>query len=107
MNIKKELIESWNEIPNSIKFWNGLVLLLLIIVGIINMDILYILISLGSLLTLGIMIDGDDSKHHLWIILMPVTWLLIFLMLIGGLFFLLYLKVITPFNDWLNKEKDI
>jgi hypothetical protein len=107
MNIKKELIESWNEIPNSIKFWNGLVLLLLIIVGIVNMELLYVLLSFGSLLTLGIMIDGDDSKHHLWMILMPITWLLIFLSLIIGLFYFFYLKVIIPFNDWLNKEKDI
>jgi 4-hydroxybenzoate polyprenyltransferase len=53
------------------------------------------------------MIDGDDSKHHLWMFLMPITWLLIFLSLIIGLFYLLYLKVIIPFNDWLNKEKNI
>jgi uncharacterized BrkB/YihY/UPF0761 family membrane protein len=107
MNIKKELIEVWNETPNSIKFWNGLLLLLLIIVGIINMGLLYILLFFGSLLTLGIMIDGDDSKHHLWMFLMPITWLLIFLSLIIGLFYFFYLKVITPFNDWLNEEKDI
>jgi 4-hydroxybenzoate polyprenyltransferase len=107
MNIKKELIEGWNETPNSVKFWNSLVLLLLIIVGIINMGLLYILLSFGSLLALGIMIDGDDSKHHLWMFLMPITWLLIFLSIIIGLFYFFYLKVITPFNDWLNEEKDI
>jgi hypothetical protein len=105
MNIKKGMVETWNVVPNSVKFWNGLVLLLLIIVGIINMDFLYILLGIGSILSIGIMIDGDNTQEHLWMILMPISWLFIFLLLIGGLFGLIYLKIITPFNDWLNKEK--
>lgn len=101
-NIRKE----WNKVPNSTKFWNGLILLILICVGIYNIGFLGLLLGLGSLVAIALIIDGDYVDGHLWIWFTPIMW---FLSLFGLVVFcgvIIYGNTIVPFNNWLDKTKE-
>jgi hypothetical protein len=100
--------EGWRKTPNSVKFWNGLVLLGLIITGIIDLDLLLIVLAVMSIFTLALFIDGmsDDGKRldkHIWMWFTPLVWMLV---CGGGLVYLgikLYETTIMKFNNWLDK----
>lgn len=101
--------KSWKEIPNSVKFWNGLVLLGLIITGIIDFDVLLIVLGIMSVFAFAVFFEslGGDEKYvvrHLWIWFTPVTWvfMLLGLLIMGCL--KLKEKLIDKFNNWLNKK---
>ena len=66
------------------------------------------LLSIGSLLTVGFVLD-EHTENQYWILLMPITWVV--LLIVGICLFLGwgFSKTIAPFNDWLdskNKEDD-
>ena len=67
--------QNWKEIPNSVKFWNGLLIVLLTIASIIDINFLRLFWAIGSLLTIGLFIDGDEDRmsKQLWIWLVPIT----------------------------------
>ena len=76
--IISDIKKNWKELPNSVKFWNGLVLLGLIITGIINVDILMIVWGIMSILAFAGFFDslGGDEKfieRNLWV-LNAVLW---------------------------------
>lgn len=99
-----EIKEEFNNIPNSVKFWNLLVLIGLILSGIFSIDLLMVELLIGSILTLALVIDGNED-NHIWMIFMPISWLGI---LIAGVIVsveLIYTKIIKKFNNWLDKEK--
>jgi len=99
-----EIKQDFNNIPNSVKFWNLLVLIGLILSGIFSIDLLLCELVVGSILTLALVIDGNED-NHIWMIFMPITWLG---MLIAGVIVsveLIYTKIIKKFNNWLDKEK--
>ena len=104
--ILKDVKSSWKEVPNSVKFWNSLLLAGLLALGIIQYELLMIALFIGSFLTIGIFIDGDDTEKHLWMIFMPITWFFIILTITGFSIYGLYKITIEPFNNWLNKEKE-
>lgn len=103
-----EIKFAWNTIPNSVKFWNGLVLLGLIISGIISSDLLYIEWGIMSVFALALSLDAmSDDKNldkHIWIYFTPLSWviLLLGLIIMGCISF--YDRVIVKFNNWLNKK---
>jgi flagellin-like hook-associated protein FlgL len=59
LEIKQELIDT----PNSVKFWNLMVLVGLVISGIFSLDLLVVELFIGSFLTLGLAIDGVSTKE--------------------------------------------
>lgn len=103
-----EIKFAWKTIPNSVKFWNGLVLLGLIISGIISSDLLYIEWGIMSVFALALSLDAmSDDKNldkHIWIYFTPLSWviLLLGLIIMGCISF--YDRVIVKFNNWLNKK---
>ena len=103
-----EIKFAWNIIPNSVKFWNGLVLLGLIISGIISSDLLYIEWGFMSVFALALgldaMIEDKNLDKHIWIYFTPLSWgiLLVGLIRMGCISF--YDRVIVKFNNWLNKK---
>ena len=106
MSIKK----TWKERPNSVKFWNGLLLLGLIIIGVIDLEILSVVLGLMSIVALAVYFDvmgqsDDDLENHIWLYFTPFTWclLIIGLILIGSYEF--YKGTIVKFNNWLDKQK--
>jgi hypothetical protein len=105
MKIIDTLRGGWNEIPNSVKFWNGLVLLILIGVGIYSMEVLGVIWAFGSLLALAVLIEGVDTEEHLWMYFMPLMWFLFVLALVISLGVLIHHKTVVPFNEWLDKNK--
>ena len=106
MKIINALRDGWNGIPNSVKFWNGLVLLILIGVGVYSMTVLGVIWAFGSLLALAVLIDGVDTEEHLWMYFMPLMWFLFVLALVLSLGVFIHHKTVVPFNEWLNKKKD-
>jgi uncharacterized BrkB/YihY/UPF0761 family membrane protein len=109
--IFNEVKSSWKEATNSVKFWNSLLLAGLLTLGIIQYELLMIALFIGSFLTIGIVIDKiydarSDTEKHIWIMFMPITWIVIIVTIIGFSIYGLYKITIEPFNNWLNKEKE-
>jgi len=110
--MKEELKVEFKRIcglPNSVKFWNGLVLVGLIITGVLNLEILSVVLAIISIAALAMFIDGMSSgtdeylDNHLWIYFAPLSWglLIVGLIVIGC--YKLYERTIVRFNKWLNK----
>ena len=108
-NIISNIKWNWRKTPNSVKFWNGLVLLGLIISGVFSLDLLWGELTLMSILTLALLIGSDDDgkelDKHIWIWFAPLTWIIICLGVLVFLCIKLYESTIIEFNDWLDKEK--
>ncbi len=100
----KNLCEGFKTTPNSVKFWNGLVYLFLIAIGIINLELLGVVLIIGSILALGVILDGKEDNHY-WMFGMPLIWVFI---IIGVLIFIgtfIWERFISKFNSWLDGEK--
>jgi hypothetical protein len=102
--ILKEIGEEWEKIPNSVKFWNSLVLLLLISVGLYSINTLVILWVIGSLLTIATIIENIHTDKHLWVFLMPITWFFILIGLFIMACMFIYERTISRFNNWLDSK---
>ena len=106
--LKETIQENWRNIPNSVKFWNGLVLLGLIITGIISLEVLLVVLGIMSIFSiivfLGSIGESEKLENHLWLWLTPSVWcllcagLLIYLMIKG------YENTIDKFNDWIDNK---
>jgi hypothetical protein len=105
----EDIKNGWEEIPNSVKFWNGLVLLGLVISGVIGIDLLLVELVIMSVFAFAVFIGsiGEEVKlsKHLWVWFTPLMWcLVVFALIIYGCI-KLYENSISKFNDWLDKEK--
>lgn len=105
MKIINKLRDSWNDIPNSVKFWNVLLLLILVVIGIYSTELLGVVLVIGSLLAWAVIVDGFNIEDHLWIWFTPFMWLISVIGLIIVLVMFISTKTIEPFNDWLNNRK--
>ena len=109
MNELKVEFKRIGKLPNSVKFWNGLVLVGLIITGVLSLDILSVVLAIISIAALAMFIDGmgrgtdDYLDNHLWIYFAPLSWGLFILALIVIGIGKLYEGTIVKFNNWLNK----
>jgi hypothetical protein len=103
-NFLQEIKQDFIEVPNSVKFWNGMVLLGLIISGIFSLELLAFEWFIGSIILLAMVIDGD-LDNQLWGMFMPLTWFCLLLVGVGFLLYFIYKNTILEFNDWLDKEK--
>jgi len=105
--IISDIKKNWKETPNSVKFWNGLVLLGLVIFGIISLEGLTIMLGLMSIAAFAVLIsaigDGDYLEKHLWIWFTPLAWGMLILGLILFGFIKFYEGIIMKFNNWLDK----
>jgi hypothetical protein len=109
----KELIldikNGWKTTPNSVRFWNGLVLIGLIITGVLDLEILSIVLAIMSIAALAVLLsamgDGDYLNNHIWLYFTPLAWCFITIVLIVFGIIKLYERTIVKFNEWLNKEK--
>ena len=99
-----EIKQDFNNTPNSVKFWNLLVLIGLILSGIFSIDLLMVELLIGSILTLALVINGNED-NHIWMIFMPISWLAILFAGVIVLAELIHKKIIKKFNNWLDKEK--
>lgn len=90
----------------SIIFWNSLGLIILIASYFIIDGLLPSLLIMGSIISMAIFIDDDDDliKKHLWIFLMPITWIFGIGLIVILLFIWFEDNVIFKFNKWLNKK---
>jgi hypothetical protein len=98
----------FRDTPNSVLFWNGLVLLSLITIGIINLDLLGVTLGILSIFSFAVLIGANESEieNNLWLYFTPPVWFTLIIVLIGFLLYKFYKKVIEPFNRWLNKNKN-
>jgi hypothetical protein len=110
----KEIItdikNGWKTIPNSVKFWNGLLLVCLIIIGVLDLEILSVVLAIMSVAALALFLDAmghsdDYLDKHIWLYFTPLAWGLFILALIIIGIGKLYEGTIVKFNSWLNKEK--
>lgn len=108
----KEIIsnikENWKETPNSVKFWNGLVLLGLIISGFIGLDLLLTELAIMSVFAfiIGMNSIGNEGVFdiHLWVWFTPLTWVMLVVGLTIYVCIKLYKNTIPKFNNWLDKK---
>jgi hypothetical protein len=105
--IISDIKRNWKETPNSVKFWNGLVLVGLIITGILSLEVLGIVLGILSFLVFILWVDslGGEVKldKHLWVWFTPVVWIMMILGVIIYGCIKLYENSISKFNDWLDK----
>ena len=76
----------------------------MITIGFISFEALGIIWGFGSLLAVGVMFD-EKTDDHIWIWLMPITWVL---MIFGGILMGIiwcYEHSIGKLNSWLDKDK--
>ena len=108
----KEIItdikNGWKTIPNSVKFWNGLLLVCLIITGVLDLEILSVVLAIMSVAALALFLDAmghsdDYLDKHIWLYFTPLAWGLFILALIIIGIVKLYENSISKFNNWLNK----
>lgn len=107
----------FKDTPNSVFFWNGLVLLSFILLYIIGEDItmgMIVMINIPAFFM--ILINLEDSRYnsskkvigyHYWIYLAPITWVLILIgLIIGGVVWIIIQgsEYSKHFNNWLNKK---
>lgn len=103
--------------PNSVFFWNGLALVLFIILCSVGGDIaLSVLVYINIPAFYLIIMNMEDSRYnddkrvvgyHYWVYLAPITWILIAVALTIVLICQLVFKIgdkIKCFNNWLNKK---
>lgn len=85
----------------SVKFWNFLVLVILIITGIFNIDFLVVELVIGSILAMAIIAE-NEVDNNFWIIFMPSVW---FLAAIGGLIIIgmFFYNLVEKFNKYLDR----
>ena len=102
----KNIWSDWTEVPMSVRFWNCLFILLMLALGIYDMNYLAIVWFIGSILIVAKCLDGDDFDNHLWALFMPITWIAIIGVGIGFLLYTIYKHTILRFNDWLDKDKN-
>lgn len=101
MKIKdNEFFKEWGSEPFSVKFWNIIVLLILVISGIFApLPLLVVELLLGSIITIGLVIDNYTDRHY-WIMLMPIFWILFLLVIVGiGIAY-----TISKFDDLIDKK---
>ena len=99
-----EIKQDFNNTPNSVKFWNLLVLIGLILSGIFSIDLFVCELVVGSIVAFGLVIEGSED-NHIWIFFMPITWLVMLIAGVIGLGTLINTNTIKKFNNWLDKEK--
>jgi hypothetical protein len=109
MNELKVEFKRIGNLSNSVKFWNVLVLVGLIITGVLSLDILSVVLGIMSVvagaLFLEAMGSGSDDylDNHLWLYLTPFAWGLLIIGLIMFCGYKLYVGTIVKFNKWLDK----
>lgn len=101
MKIKdNEFFKKWGSEPFSVKFWNIIVLLILVISGIFApIPLLGVELLLGSIITIGIVMDNYTDRHY-WIMLMPIFWLFALIVIVG----MSIAYIISKFNDLIDKK---
>ena len=92
---------------NSEKFWTSILAIVLIIIGIINLDLLFLIMIFGSIIFIPFyfahILVYDKVKHSIWMFFVPG----IYFFLLGELIFYLYKKIkalITYFNNKLDNK---
>ena len=104
-----DIKRNWKETPNSVKFWNGLILLGLVVSGILDFQLLGIELMIMSLFTfvlwIGSLGEEGNLDKHLWVWFTPLLWCLVIIGLIIYGCIKLQETTISKFNDWLDKEK--
>lgn len=105
--LKVEIKRIWG-LPNSVKFWNGLLLVSLIIIGVLDLKILSVMLAIMSIAASAVYLEvnsDDYLNNHIWLYFTPFTWCLLAIGLIIIGVRKLYEGTIVKFNGWLNKEK--
>lgn len=102
IGVKEKLIEAHNETPNSSKFWNAVVLVVLVESGFFDLGLLGLLLIVGSLITLFLLISEIDIRDHYWILLMPVIWVISIIAALSAF----SLKWIRRFNSWMDRKDE-
>ena len=96
------MIKDFKKAPKSVKFWNLLVLTILVTTGVFSIELLAIELIFGSIFTIGLVAE-DEVDNNFWIILMPITWVL---GIVGGIIILsafLYKNIVEKFNNWIDR----
>jgi hypothetical protein len=105
--MKKVLLsirEDLSNTPNSVKFWNFMVLIVLVVSGLFSLDLLFFEWLIGSVITFAIVVDGNE-RNQFWMFFMPLTWGCMLFVGCGALMYLIYKNTILKFNSWLDKNK--
>ena len=95
-----------SELSRSTIFWNGLLLVLLILSLIFCPNMFIMFQCFGSLICFAKMFDGDMEKEDIWMLYTIVPWFFLVLVGIGYLIYLIYKHTILRFNRWLDNKTD-
>lgn len=107
--LKKFFVNCYNEIcamDRSVRFWNGLLLVVLILSIFLCPPIFMIFQCFGSIIALAIIFDGNMEKEDLWMFYTVVPWFGLLLVGIGYSIYFVYKHTILRFNKWLNNKTD-
>jgi phosphotransferase system glucose/maltose/N-acetylglucosamine-specific IIC component len=104
LNILSGIKESWIEIPRSVRFWNLLVIAIVIGVFMTSAEGSVVIFFLGTIATFSIFWEEREIKNNLWIFAMPITWAIILIGLFVFICEFIYKRYITRFNQWMDNK---
>jgi hypothetical protein len=96
--------ESWTEIPRSVRFWNLLVIAIVIGVFMTSIKGSVLIFIFGTVGAYYIILSESEIKNNLWVFAMPITWVLLIIGLFYLIFEFIYKRYITRFNQWMDNK---
>ena len=104
LNILKGIKESWLEIPRSVRFWNLLVIAIVIGVFTTSAEGFTLIFIFGTVGTISIFLEEREIKNNLWIFAMPITWVFLIIGLFVLIWEFIYKRYIIRFNQWIDNK---
>lgn len=105
-DIFQSLYVDFNRLSPSVKFWHGVLFVILVLSAIFVIDLFLFLQIVMTVLAAAKGLGSEINENEdFWVIMCFGTWFLAFLFLIGYLIYLLYQATIGKFNNWLNSRK--
>ncbi len=104
LNVLSGIKESWGEIPRSVRFWNLLVISIVIGVFMTSVEGSILIFCLGTIATVTIFVEERDLENNLWVFSMPITWVILIIAIFTLICEFIYKRYITRFNRWMDSK---
>lgn len=104
LNILKGIKESWVEIPRSVRFWNLLIIAIVIGVFMTSIEGSVCIFLFGTVATVSTVWEEREIKNNLWIFAMPITWVVLIIAIFYLICEFIYKRYITRFNQWMDNK---
>jgi hypothetical protein len=86
-------------------FWNVVAFTIQLIIGFINLELLFLIQGMLCCILMGYLFDADEPPLLLWITPLGIFIFAIGFLSLGIIYIcsLCYKRAILPFNEWINK----